>query len=203
MQFRVALDLDGVSAETMAGFCNLYNKRNGTNLTLDKIKDGYFFKELGFSTESFISFLDEVWSSWWEIPPTDPKLTVYLEELAGLESILFDVVTCRSKETIPFARKWLEKHKIPYHSLINTENSSEKLSLEYDVYIDDNPGLMKKIASNKKQIIGIFYVRPWNSDLDSLRNVFPAKNWSQISKILRKQISIFLSSGSNNMKSNE
>ena len=194
MRFRVALDLDGVLAETLAGFCKLYNKRHNGNLSLEKIKDWYFFfKKLGLSEESFLSYLDEVWSRWRDIPSTDPNITSYLEEITRSYPIIFDIVTCRSKKTITFVKKWLEKYRIPYNSIIVAQDSSEKLNLGYDIYIDDHPDLMRMISSNEGQSVAIFYIRPWNSSLPPMRNVFTAKNWAQISRIMKNRISNLLS----------
>jgi uncharacterized HAD superfamily protein len=185
LKYKIALDLDGVLAELLEGFCSIYNERHKRNLSLDQINDWYFFDQLGFSEEELLDFLDEVWSMWWIIPPTESNLKQYLLNLTESRPIIIDIVTCRNEKTTPYVKKWLKKHKIPYRSLVIAKDVAEKLSFGYDIYIDDSPHLMKLIATNNVKAKAILYVRPWNSTFSQSKNVFRAENWEQIYQILK------------------
>lgn len=188
MKYKIALDLDGVLAELLEGFCSIYKERCKKDLSLDQIKDWDFFEQLGFSEKELLDFLDEVWSMWRIIPPTEPDLEQYLMKLTESESVIIDIVTCRNKKTIPYVKNWLKEYKIPYRSLIIAKNVAEKLSFGYDIYIDDSPHLMKLIESNEMDAKAILYIRPWNSTFPESQNVFRAENWEQIYQILKEKI---------------
>lgn len=188
MKYNIALDLDGVLAELLEGFCSIYNERYKQNLSIDKINDWNFFEQLGFSEDTLLDFLDEVWSKWWIIPPTEHNIREYLEKISQFDQITIDIVTCRSEKTIPYVRKWLKKYQIPFRSLIIAKDVNEKFLLEYDIYIDDSPHLMELIDSKNTDTIAILYIRPWNSSFRKSKNILRAENWAQIYKILIENI---------------
>lgn len=188
MKYNIALDLDGVLAELLEGFCSIYNERYKQNLSIDKINDWNFFEQLGFSEDTLLDFLDEVWSKWWIIPPTEYNMREYLEKISRLDQIAIDIVTCRSEKTVPYVRKWLKKHQIPFRSLIIAKDVNEKFLLEYDIYIDDSPHLMELINSKNTDTIAILYIRPWNSSFKKSKNILRAENWAQIYQILMENI---------------
>ena len=190
MKYKIALDLDGVLAELLEGFCSIYKERCKKDLSLDQIRDWDFFEQLGFTEKELLDFLDEVWSMWWVIPPTEHGLEQYLINLTKWKSVIIDIVTCRNKKTVPFVKNWLKEYKIPHRSLIIAKNVAEKLNFGYDIYIDDSPHLMELIKSNKAGAKGILYIRPWNSNFPDSRNVFRAENWAEIYQILREKIMI-------------
>lgn len=180
---RIAVDLDGVLAETMEVWCKRANEFLGTNLKLSDLDTWASWRRLGISRDQFFQFLDEAWDEWETIPPTEPRLAEKVEKIAGMGQI--DIVTGRSKESVAAAKNWLSNHKIPYQRFVRVPGMRDKIFLNYDVYIDDAPELMPLISRDPSKW-GILYTRPWNTTVPELRHVYRVENWAEISKLLKQ-----------------
>jgi len=180
-RLKIAVDLDGVLAETMEVWCKRANEFLGTSFKLDDLDTWAFWRKLGISREQFFQFLDEAWDDWQTIPPTEPRLAEKVRKVARWGEI--DVVTGRSRESVNAAKSWLSVHKIAYDRFVRVPGWKDKIFLNYDVYIDDAPELMPLISRNPK-MWGILYSRPWNRTVPELRQVFRVESWTEISKLL-------------------
>jgi len=183
---RIAVDLDGVLAETMETWCKRANEFLGTSFTLADLDTWAAWRKLGISREQFFQFLDEAWDDWESIPPTEPRLAEKVRKLARSGRI--DVVTGRSKETVNSAKSWLAGHKIPYQGFVRVPSWKDKIFLNYDIYIDDAPELMPLISRNPK-MLGILYTRPWNRNVPDIPRIFRVKNWTEIPKVVVEKLS--------------
>ncbi|TMI18241.1 hypothetical protein E6H32_06720 [Candidatus Bathyarchaeota archaeon] len=182
-RLKIAVDLDGVLAETMEAWCKRANEFLGTSFKLADLDTWASWRKLGISREQFFQFLDEAWDDWESIPPTEPRLAEKVRKIARSGQI--DVVTGRSKESVSAAKSWLAEHKIPYRRFVRVPGWKDKIFLNYDVYIDDAPELMPLISRNPK-MWGILYSRPWNRTVPELRQVFRVESWTEISKLLEQ-----------------
>ena len=180
---RIAVDLDGVLAETMEAWCKRANELLGTSFTLADLDTWAAWRKLGISREQFFQFLDEAWDDWESIPPTEPRLAEKVRTISRSGQI--DVVTGRSKESVNAAKNWLAEHKILYERFVRVPGWKDKIFLNYDVYIDDAPELMPLISRNPK-MWGILYSRPWNRAVPELRQVFRVESWTEISGLLEQ-----------------
>ena len=178
---KIAVDLDGVLAEAMIVWCELYNRRHGASLSLEDIREWDVWRLTKISREEFFNLLDEAWSEWERMPPTEENLSEHIEALSKFGTI--DVVTGRSARTVGYAKKWLQKHRIRYSRFVRTESTLNKIRLDYGVFVDDSPKLMERIASRPKSL-GTIYTRPWNRSFmcSAIRR---ADSWSEISQIVR------------------
>ena len=180
---KIAVDLDGVLAETMEAWCKHANEFLGTNLKLADLDTWASWHKLGISREQFFQFLDEAWDDWESIPPTEPRLAEKVRKIARSGQI--DVVTGRSKESVKSAKSWLAEQKIPYQRFVRVPGWKDKIFLNYDLYIDDAPELMPLISRNPK-MWGILYSRPWNRTVPELRQVFRVESWTEIPKLVNQ-----------------
>jgi uncharacterized HAD superfamily protein len=181
-RLRIAVDLDGVLAETMTAWCKRANEQLGTRLSLDDLDTWASWKKFGITRDQFFRLLDEAWDEWEEVPPTETDLASKVAKIHALG--VLDIVTGRSKQTVEGAKNWLAREKIPYERFIRVPGIKDKVLLNYDVYIDDAPELMPLISRNPV-MRGILYERPWNRDVANMRGVFKVENWEQIPKIIR------------------
>ena len=180
---RIALDLDGVLAETMDAWCKKANEEFGKSLKLEDLNTWASWGIVGISKNDFYRILDEVWDSWKEIPPTEPGIA---EKVAKIENFgQLDIVTGRSLNTLESVKKWLKYHHVRYENFVRVRGWRDKVHLDYDVFIDDAPELMPMI-SRSPLAWGILYDRPWNSDVLDMPRVLKAKNWGQIPELLQK-----------------
>lgn len=142
---RIAVDLDGVLADTMVTVSNILNQRRSDKLTSQSFVKWRAWETAGITKDEFFTALDEAWFSWQSIPPTEESLAVKVGRLG--EFGIVDIVTGRSPSTVLQANSWLNQHGIRFDSFVRASNSTKgKLSLNYDVYIDDSAELMALLA---------------------------------------------------------
>ncbi len=182
-RLRIAVDLDGVLAETMEAWCKRANDFLGTSYTISDLDTWASWRKLGITRDQFFHFLDEAWEDWETIPPTEPRLAEKVRKTARSGQI--DVVTGRSKESVRAAKHWLADQNIPYERFVRVPGWKDKIFLNYDVYIDDAPELMPLISRNPL-MWGILYSRPWNKTVPELRQVFRVENWTEIPGLLKQ-----------------
>ena len=182
-RLKIAVDLDGVLAESMLVWCERANKEFGTRLKMDDLDSWSSWKKFSISKDDFYRILDESWDEWQEIPPTEPEIA---EKVARIEKFGYlDIVTGRSKRTVEAARSWVGSQKVRYRSFVRVLGWRDKILLDYDVYIDDAPDLMPLI-SRSPRAWGVLYDRPWNRGVGDMPKVLKAKTWRQVPALLKR-----------------
>ena len=155
---RIALDVDGVLADTMKLWVSLWNKASNQKLSYEDLSEWDFWRGLGISSGEFMRLMNEAWRLWWRIPPTEPNLSEKVSRLRSLGRL--DILTARPRETEKYTLRWLEAHKIPYDDYVWIESSRLKANLDYDVFIDDSPLIVDGCIMRRKLLL--LYDRPWN-----------------------------------------
>lgn len=179
---KIAVDLDGVLAEAMIGWCELYNERHGQSLILEDIRAWDVWKLVKIQRDEFFRLLDDAWLQWERIPLTEQDAAEQVKLLHDFGTV--DVVTGRSARTVASAKEWLKSHSIPYDRFVRTESTIAKIRLDYDVFVDDSPALMQHIAS-KSTALGILYTMPWNVDTQIPTVVRRVIRWAEVPPIVR------------------
>ena len=180
---RIAVDLDGVLAESMLVWCKRANEEFGTHLKMEDLDSWSSWKKFAISKDDFYRILDESWDEWQKIPPTEPELA---EKVARIEKFGdLDIVTGRSKRTVDAARSWVDDQKVRYRRFVRVLGWRDKTLLNYDVYIDDAPDLMPLISRSLTSW-GVLYERPWNKNVGDMPKVLKAKSWRQIPELLKR-----------------
>lgn len=180
---KIAIDLDGVLAESMVVWCELANKEFGTQLKMEDLDTWASWRKFAISKNDFYRLLDESWEDWEQIPPTEPSIADKVSKIQRFGDL--DVVTGRSKVTEEAARKWIDRQKIPYNQFVRVPGWREKADLGYDVFIDDAPDLMPLISRGLLSW-AILYDRPWNRNVHEMRKVVRAKSWTKIPGLLER-----------------
>jgi uncharacterized HAD superfamily protein len=179
---KIAVDLDGVLAEAMIVWCDLYNKRYGGALTIEDIRAWDVWKIVNVPRDRFFRLLDDAWLDWEKMPPTERDVGEKVGLLREVGTV--DVVTGRSVRTVSQAKEWLKAHGVPYDRFVRTESNLAKINLNYDVFVDDSPELMELIAS-RSTALGILYTRPWNRDAQMPTVVRRVTRWAEVPPIVR------------------
>jgi uncharacterized HAD superfamily protein len=181
VNLRIAVDLDGVLADTIAPFCIILNKRHETHFTPQSFVQWHAWETAQITKEEFFRTLDESWFDWKTIPPTEENLRSKVRELGRFGRV--DIVTGRSQETVQPAISWLHYHEISYDNFVRTDSTSAKATLDYDIFIDDAPELMILLASSLDRS-GILYSQPWNQNSPLLPRIHRVHNWNEIPRKL-------------------
>jgi len=182
-KLKIAVDLDGVLAESMLVWCERANKEFGIRSKMEELDSWASWKKFPISKDDFYRILDESWDEWREIPPTEPDVA---EKVARIEKFGdLDIVTGRSKRTVQAAKNWVDNQKVRYRRFVRVLGWRDKILLDYDVYIDDAPDLMPLISRSPKAW-GILYERPWNRSVVDMPKVLKAKSWQKVPALLKQ-----------------
>lgn len=152
-RMKLAIDHEGTLSDPHTLYLEVYNQKNGTNYTLEDIPYWDFIGS-PIDKEHFVETSKQLWKSDIEIPPIEPFLKKYLDNLTDYHQI--DIVTARL-ECDEELKKWLDDYDISYDKFIVEE---DKNKLNYDIYIDDNPRLDSESL--------ILFSRPWNRNGEGL-----------------------------------
>ena len=183
MVLRIAVDLDGVLADTMVTFCKILNQHHATQFTVNSFVQWNAWQIAHITKDEFFRTLDEAWFEWENIPPVHQHIGEAVERIHRFGRI--DIVTGRSQATVQAAMNWLKEHKIPYDTFVRTASTEAKARLSYDVFIDDSAELMSLVASSLDKC-GILYTQPWNRNAGDMQRVFRVERWEQIPAVLEK-----------------
>lgn len=155
---RISLDLDGVLADTIRLWLDLYREQTGRRLSKEEVNDWDFWRRLGFTEREFYESFMGVWRHWERIPPTEPDLAGKVAALRRLGVV--DIVTVREPETVKAAKAWLNRQGVIYQRLVVVPPPRSKVDYPYDVYIDDSPNVVLEAVRRGRR--ALLYVQPWN-----------------------------------------
>jgi uncharacterized HAD superfamily protein len=178
---RIAVDLDGVLADTMVTFCRILNRHHSTQFTVDSFVQWKAWRIAHITESEFFRTLDEAWFEWETIPPVSNDIVEAVGRIHCFGRV--DVVTGRSQRTVKAALAWLHEQKIPYDRFVRTASTRAKARLSYDVFVDDSPDLMSLIASSLNRV-GILYTQPWNRKARERGRIFRVESWKEIPPLL-------------------
>lgn len=187
MVLRIAVDLDGVLADTMVTFCKILNQHHSTQFTVDSFVQWKAWQIAHITEDEFFRTLDEAWFEWESIPPVNHDIGEAVGRIRRFGRV--DIVTGRSQRTVQAAISWLQEHKVPYDTFVQTANTRAKAALSYDVFIDDSAELMSLIASSFDRF-GILYTQPWNRKAGDMHRIFRVEGWEQIPTALEKVLAM-------------
>jgi uncharacterized HAD superfamily protein len=180
---KVAIDIDGVLLDIMVTYCKIFNNRYHTQYVKKDVIDWEFFKYWEISEKEAFEIFYDIYNNSMGVPFIDANAPDIMKKLRNCHNVF--IVTARNPEyEAPIVKK-LNYHNIKkgihYEDLILLHHKPYdiKLSLDFDLYVDDNPNLVQSIKKmpNKKLLL---YDQPWNRDLvlpDNVKRVF---NWREI-----------------------
>src|SRR5438445_9373573 len=139
---KICLDVEGVLADSHVPLVQSYNSSHNTNFSVSDITAWGAQAKLGLSEKELLDQLAEIWEKRWkEIPTTEKGLPEKVKALTDQYKVA--IVTTR-KVNASEIMKWLDYQGIGYHEFMTLEDNKSytaKSSLNFDVWIDDNPHL--------------------------------------------------------------
>jgi 5'(3')-deoxyribonucleotidase len=162
---KIALDFDNVLADTIKDWITYYNRNYHKKLTKDKITAYNFWgNNLPMTKREAMEIFYAVWTNWTWLPPTEGYLVSKVENIQA--SGIVDIVTSVPESHIQYVGKWIKEHGIPHRRIVRC-NSEDKVTLPYDIYIDDAPALARDCINGtfgRKQCM--IYDQPWNRNIN-------------------------------------
>jgi len=171
---KIALDFDNVLSDTMVAWTSKYNEKHKTNFSKDHIETWDFWNQPEFQcTKSYAdTFFRQSWEDWKNLPATEPSLDKTVARLAEHGEIY--VVTNIEKNYLGNVNHWLEDQNISVKDVVHS-GGRDKLNLEYDLFIDDDPDLANNAHTNGQRCF--IYHQKWNKKVKESQHV------SRISKL--------------------
>lgn len=155
---RIALDFDGVLADTNGSWLREYNLEFGKDLKLSDLDVWDFFVKFDMSKNKMMDIFGRAWSTTEKLSPLEPDLTSKTKIIS--EYGLVDVVSHVPDRYYDDLKRWLAIHRVVYNDLILTKS---KYELEYDVFIDDSPKNARELTSRNK--LCLLYNQFWNESV--------------------------------------
>lgn len=182
----IALDFDGVIANTRKKFLEVYNLLKKKNKTMADLDVYDIYEDWGITEKEFWILFEMVQNE--KVEQVDKKASKYIKKLAEEHTI--DIVTARLEKERGYIEKTLERYKIypgeHYRKIVIVDRAiqTNKLELGYDLYIDDNPFLAKDIQENFEDTRSkmLLWDWPWNWKIESKHGVKRVSSWKDIMK---------------------
>ena len=180
---KIALDFDSVLSDTMVTWTEKFNFERGHNLSKKDITIWKFWENIDVvQKEDAKYFFKQAWEDWTNLPPTEENLDQKVSKIAEFGEI--DVVTRVDNTHLRYVDKWLIHNNI--HNINKVKHAGDdKISLDYDLFIDDDPDLAE--AANKKNKKCFIYHQEWNKTVKENNNVIKIQDLTDaIDKISKK-----------------
>ena len=86
-KLKIAMDLDGVLADVMKNWVEIYNKEHEKEMKLNDIYEWDFWQKIGLSQEKFDSIFNKAWKNWHKIAETEDNLSKKVEIIRELSKM--------------------------------------------------------------------------------------------------------------------
>jgi hypothetical protein len=186
---KIAIDIDGVLLDIIIVYCEIYNKRYGTNYQKKDVTTWDFFKDWNMTEETAFNIFYEIYADSTKVPFIDENAPNIMKRLYELYDI--DIVSARLPEYRSSIITKLNFHNvregIQYVELILLHHKPYdiKLKQNYDVYVDDNPNLVEPMKQLKNRTM-LLYDQPWNQDSVCEKNVYRVNDWNEVYKKIKE-----------------
>jgi len=181
-KLKIAVDLDGVVWDIMSVFVDIYNSLFKENVKYEDIDDWYFFPQERFEIVYPLT-LPRIM----EYPILDEYIPTYLYFLNKVHDVS---ILTKEKNPIGTLEAKLETLDIKkgreYKEIIRLDLSESKLDYNFNVYIDDYPGMAKKMHEFPGKLM-LYYSQPWNkkNKYPNSGNVLRVESWSDALSFIR------------------
>lgn len=202
---KVAMDLDGTILRSNSFACKLINYRCGARLAYDDIQDYDWWDSSGWRAifNETYDIIDD-FGLRTAIEPYDEKTSAVLYDLMngyhhqGRVTGPLHIVTYNNPEAEQSIREWLRlragvvgREKVEVHCLgrpskADDHNIPDKAELDFQVFVDDNPGLAIEIGENHPEKVCLMANTGLNEDVneEDYQNVIRWHSWVQLENLL-------------------
>lgn len=184
---KIAIDIDGVLLDIMVTYCKIFNSKYETNYEKEDVTDWEFFREWQISEKDAFEIFYQIYKDSMPVPFIDNDAPKVMQKLRACHDVY--IVTARNPEyKAPIVKK-LNYHNVRkgvnYEDIVLLHHKPYdiKLSLDFDLYIDDNPNLAKSMNGEPERKL-LLYDQPWNRNIILHDNVLRIYSWKDVEKEL-------------------
>jgi uncharacterized HAD superfamily protein len=157
----LALDVDGVLADTYTPFCRLLSEKVGRQVEKSDLTLYGIGAAFGIPQQDIREMLGSIWADWSKISPLEEDIHATFDNLRELFSVV--IATARSAETIHHVRSWLQHINLKYDEFYPVTRPADKVNLKFDVLVDDYIRNVEDAVNAGRT--GILYAQPYNNRL--------------------------------------
>lgn len=177
-KFKIAIDVDGVLANTVEAILPIINTGYSKNLNYTDINEFSFPIE---DTHIGKIIMNELYFN--------EQFTLNIKPYKNVSKIITKlyknytivILTSRPIKSDLQTKKWLEKYKIPYNYYINSYGCI-KGEFNWDILIDDCADNFEDIDNR----MGILIDQPWNKNCVMQDNIYKTDNLLEAFNIIKK-----------------
>ena len=181
-KLKIAVDLDGVIWDIMGIFVDIYNRLYKENVKYEDVDSWYFFPQDRWDVVYPLT-LPRIM----EYPILNEYIPTYLYYMNKVHDV---TIVTKEQNPIGTMEAKLETLDIKkgreYDKIIKLDISDNKLDYPFNLYIDDYPGMAKKMREYPGKTL-LFYEQPWNRKTEYIQagNVIKVKEWNDILSFIR------------------
>jgi uncharacterized protein len=188
-KLRIAIDLDDVVVDFVAGMVDHYNHVFGTTYQYSDIKYWNLYETLIEleTAEGMKAFLDGFvyHPNYLNLEPVEQARTSIKKLVADGHEVFF--ITSRTSKAIDITYKWLSANSLPIEKVyFNKDKGWLCKQLRIDVHVDDGVHNLLSVHSGSPDTSLILFDRPWNRG--EIAKELPihdrVKNWNDILEIV-------------------
>ena len=188
---KIGVDLDDTLSQTMSAIVNFHNNTYGTNLVLEKLKDGASYKSWGGTLEDDIKKIHDFHLSPYGLDlPTVKGAYEVLKKLKKNNELY--IITARNDDIRKDTEEWVNKNYpniftgiyFTNHFANNSATTTKRKvcdDLDIDIFIDDNlQYVIDCIKQNRKAYLMDY---PWNENGKLPEGVKRIYSWKEIDEL--------------------
>lgn len=193
---NIYIDMDDVLCDTAGAYADLAAREFGKRVAFDDIFSFNLQKSFGLSDDEYRRLFAQGHEPDFiaGLRPLERMLEV-LESWQGLGHNI-SVVTGRHTSAWSQSLKWLDHHKVPYHSFIMVDKYNrcdtdhtiaisldELTTIGFDIGIEDSTKMADFITS-RMQMDLLLFDRPWNKAYETGPQTTRCHGWSEVGTAL-------------------
>ncbi|ACL69832.1 5' nucleotidase, NT5C type [Halothermothrix orenii] len=188
----IGVDIDGVITDEGPDDYNVWHKAlcNFTGENLKRVKDAYNFTEAYNLSESIIErFLEKNIQQIYRDAKPARKAGEKLNRLIDKGFYIY-LITARDEKYRKLTENWLDRHNIPYHTLIHEGDKAPLVrKLGINLFIEDKAENIKEILEYKIPVI--VFDRYHNRSLNNNhKKLYRVNNWERAYEIIIRTFNI-------------
>lgn len=193
-ELKISLDFDGVLGRTMSTVCDIMNILKGENHTHKNIITWDYWQNLGHNDQfnRILDYFDK--EGRLMIKPYDEYIFNALWEISNLNHQVH-IVTANNQSAEKSIWEWVTYNygvgkNEPFFCPISLVNclgrvsATDKLNLDYSIYIDDSPHLAEEAKNHLNKFI-LLANAPWNKNIKDSNNVKRFESWKEVPGLIK------------------
>ena len=172
---HIGVDLDNTLVDATTAYLGIYNRLSGHAKTAADLNDYHLWRVFGWTLDQY----REVYASHGhEIhAQSDPMPGAVTVMKAWYEQHQISIITARPAFH-EVTRAWLDRHQIPHHALIFTEDEYRHCAAHaVDVLIEDSPHYAEEFQRHNRPIVLLDH--PYNRRVTG-GSIYRARDWREV-----------------------